>query len=194
VLGDLARLLRNSPFPDVKKKAEALLPPPPKLDPNKLPSIPALLTRKGNLNRGKAILDATLKNDAACLKCHTVNGVGDAIGPDLSAIGSKVSRENLLESILYPSKAISDQFQTWVVETKNGQVFTGVITGEAGNFLMLRDAAYKEHKISKADVESRTKSEKSLMPDDLIRHLPENDLIDLVEYLYTLKGTTIGSR
>lgn len=72
----------------------------------------------------------TLKNDAACLKCHTIEGTGGKVGPDLSAIGAKASRENLLEPILYPSRAINHQFQTWVVETKGGLVITGIIAEE----------------------------------------------------------------
>src|SRR5262249_12130018 len=137
---DLSRLLRNSPYADVKKRAEATLPAPPKLDPKNLPSIPALLTRKGNAIRGKDLLGATLKNVAAGLKCHIVGGVGGKVGPELSVIGSKASRENLLESILYPSRAIAHQYATFIVETKDGKTITGVIGEETPTHIVLRDA------------------------------------------------------
>src|SRR4029077_3905065 len=78
---DLARLLRNSNFKEVKSRAELVLPAPPKLDPKKLPSIQALLARKGNAERGEVIMAKTLKNDAACLKCHVINKVGGNVGP-----------------------------------------------------------------------------------------------------------------
>src|SRR5262249_6482689 len=127
---DLARLLRGSPFIDIRKKAFAAFPPPPPLDPKSLPSIQALLARKGNAERGKQLIAASIKSDAQCLKCHTIHGVGGQAGPDLSTIGSKASRENLLESILYPSRAIADQYQQYLVETKTGISVNGIIIEE----------------------------------------------------------------
>jgi putative membrane-bound dehydrogenase-like protein len=188
---DLARLLRNSPFGDLKKQAQAILPAPPKLDPKNLPSIPAVLARKGNPDRGRQIMQLTLKNDAACLKCHVIQGVGGKAGPELSVIGSKASRENLLESILYPHRAVAHQFETWVIETKQGLAINGIIAEETPQYLVLRDANVKEYKIDKKDIESRTKSPLSIMPDNLILHLPEDDLLDIVDYLYTLKSPAL---
>ena len=66
--------------------------------------------------RGKQLLAASLKGETQCLRCHTVRGVGGNIGPDLSMIGKKASRENLFESILLPSKAIADQYLQWKIE------------------------------------------------------------------------------
>jgi putative membrane-bound dehydrogenase-like protein len=187
---DLARLLRASPYPDIKKQAEAVFPPPPPLDPKKLPSIPALLTRKGNIDRGQQLIAASIKSDAQCLKCHKINGVGGEVGPDLSTIGSKASRENLLESILYPSRAIADQFQQYVVETKAGLVINGLIIEDKAEFLLLRDANAKDYKIARGDVESKKLVTTSLMP-ELIQFLPEQDLIDIVDYLRSLKSPAL---
>jgi putative heme-binding domain-containing protein len=188
LIPDLARLLRHSPFQDLRNKALVAFPPPPKLDPKSLPSIPALLARKGNPDRGKQVMLATLKNEAQCLKCHTINGVGGNVGPDLSVIGSKASRENLLESILYPSRAIADQYLMWIVETKNGLNVQGLIVEDTADHIILRDATAKDYKIAKRDIETRTKSQVSIMPDNLIQHLREEDLVDLVEYMYGLKS------
>src|SRR5581483_7406902 len=185
---DLARLLRNSPFPEVKKLAQKVLPAPPKLDPKKLPSIAALLTRKGNVDRGHNVWLATLKNEAACMKCHTIAGQGGQVGPDLTSIGSKASRENLLESILYPSRAIADQFVQWVVATDGGLVVNGLIIEETPQYILMRDANVKDYKIGSKNIEKKAKLPTSIMPDNLINFLPEDDLLDLVEYLYSLKG------
>lgn len=189
---DLSRLLRNSPFQDVKNLANKLLPAPPKLDPKKLPSIPALLARKGNAERGKQFMALTIKNDAACLKCHVINKTGGNVGPELSVIGSKVSRENLLESLLYPSRAIADQYIQWIIETKGGLVINGVIAEETPEHLLLRDVNAKEHKILKKDIEERKKSANSIMPDNLLLFMSEDDLLDMVEYLYSLKSPPLG--
>src|SRR5581483_9062384 len=122
------------------------------------------------------------------LKCHTVNGVGGAIGPDLSAIGTKASRENLYESILYPSKAIADQFVQWNVTTTAGVTLSGLMIGETADSLTLRDANGKDTKLSKKEIESREKNPNSLMPADIVQALSEDELVDLVEYLLTLKA------
>jgi putative membrane-bound dehydrogenase-like protein len=188
LLPDLARLLRYSPYPDLRNKALIAFPPPAKLDPKKLPSIPALLARKGNADRGKQLMLASLKNDVKCLTCHTINKVGGNVGPDLSVIGSKASRENLLESILYPSRAIADQYVSWIVRDKNGLSITGLIIEDVPGHILLRDATAKDHKISRKEIDSKIKSRVSIMPDDLIMNLPEHDLVDMVEYLYSLKS------
>src|SRR5262249_50292968 len=107
---DVGSLLRNSAYKDVRDKAVKAFPPPGKLDPKKLPSPSALANRKGNAKHGQELLAASVTSNLQCLKCHTVRGVGGQIGPDLSMIGKKASRENLFESILLPSKAIADQY------------------------------------------------------------------------------------
>jgi putative membrane-bound dehydrogenase-like protein len=186
---DLTRLLRNSPFQDLRKQANKVLPAPPKLDVKRLPSIPALLARRGDAERGKQVMALTLKNDAQCLKCHTIHGAGGNVGPDLSAIGSKASRENLLESILYPSRAINHQYESWTVETQGGLVLTGLLVEDKPGHIILRDANAKDHKLAAGDIASKMKSPVSIMPADAIVHIPEDDLVDMVEYLYSLKGS-----
>src|SRR5262249_23529240 len=141
---DAARLLRNSPYQDLRARVLAAFPPPGKIDPRKLPDIARLAQRRGDAARGKALLAASIKNDMQCLKCHTIRGVGGAVGPDLSVIGKKASRENLFESILYPSKAIADQYLTWVIETKKGATLSGLIVEETPDYLVLRDANGKD--------------------------------------------------
>src|SRR5262249_2497870 len=129
--------------------------------------------------------------DAQCLRCHTINGTGGQIGPDLSTIGAKASRENLLESILYPSRAIAHQYESWIVETKGGLAVTGLLVEETPDHFILRDSTGKDFNIGTKDVDSKAKSKISLMPDNLIVHNPEADLVDMVEYLYSLKNPPV---
>ena len=183
----LARLLRNSPYPDLRNRALNAFPPPSKLDPKKLPDIALLAKRRGDTVHGKQLIAASVNNDHQCLKCHTIQGVGGNVGPDLSVIGTKASRENLFESILYPSKAIADQYITWVVETKGGLVVTGLLVEETADHITLRDANAKETRINKSDIETRVKSQESLMPNNLLAYMTEDELVDMVEYLFSLK-------
>jgi putative heme-binding domain-containing protein len=183
----VARLLRNSPYPDLRNRALIAFPPPSKLDPNKLPDIATLAKRRGDAVHGKQLLAASINNDHQCLKCHTIAGVGGNVGPDLSVIGTKASRENLFESILYPSKAIADQYITWVLETKTGLVVAGLLVEETADHVTLRDANAKDTRINKSEIETRVKSQESLMPNNLLAYMTEDDLVDMVEYLYGRK-------
>jgi putative heme-binding domain-containing protein len=184
---ETARLLRNSPFQDLRNRAMVAFPPPGRLDPKKLPTVAELAARKGDAARGRQLLAASAKNDLQCLKCHTVRGAGGSIGPDLSMIGKKASRENLVESILLPSKAIADQFLTWNVETKKGLALSGLLVEETGDHVVLRDGNGKDTRVEKKDVESREKGPNSLMPNDLLVYMTADDVVDLTEYLLTLK-------
>jgi putative heme-binding domain-containing protein len=65
---------------------------------------------------------------------------GRAVGPDLAGAGSKASRENLLESILYPSRAISFGFDNWVIEKTDGVQIIGLIVEDRPRYVVLRDA------------------------------------------------------
>jgi putative heme-binding domain-containing protein len=166
--------------------------PPGRINPDKLPAISALVARKGNAERGKKLLAASVTGETQCLKCHMIRGVGGAVGPDLSAIGKKANRENLFESILYPSKVIADQYLNWIVDTKQGLTLAGLIVEETPQHILMRDSNGKDTKLEKKDIESRIKSPVSLMPDNLLVHMTEDDLIDVVEYLFSLKTPNLS--
>jgi putative heme-binding domain-containing protein len=187
---DVATLLRNSPYDDLRKQALAAFPPPGRLDPARLPSIAALAQRHGNPDRGKHVM--ANNKDLRCLACHTVRGAGGHVGPDLSMIGKKASRQNLFESILFPSKAVANEYLNWIIETKDGLSLTGLIVEETADHVTLRDANGKDTRLGKADIESRTKSPNSLMPNDLLAYMTEDDLVDIVSYLYTLKTPSLA--
>jgi putative heme-binding domain-containing protein len=188
---EVVRLLRNSPYQDLRNKALVAFPPPGRLDPKKLPSPAVLAMRTGDASRGRRLLEASINNDLQCLKCHTVRGVGGLVGPDLSMIGKKASKENLFESILYPSKAVADQYINWQIETTRGLQLVGLVVEETAEGITLRDANGKDTKIARKDVESKSKSAKSLMPEDLVAYMTEDDLVDLVACLYELKTPSL---
>jgi putative heme-binding domain-containing protein len=69
-------------------------------------------------------------HSAGCSKCHTVNGRGGNIGPDLSRVGGALNRKRLAESILEPSKEIAPQFTNWTFVMTSGKVHSGIILGD----------------------------------------------------------------
>lgn len=190
LVADAGRLLRNSPFQGERNKAMILFPPAGKLDPKKLPAVSVLATKKGNAENGKALLAKSLTGEAQCLKCHTVKGVGGSIGPDLSMIGKKGSKENLYDSLLTPSKAIADQYISWRIDSDDGQSITGLLVEETPAKITVRDANGKDYTFNTKDVRKQ-KDAKSIMPEDVIKAFSEEELIDVVEYLMTLQTASL---
>src|SRR5262249_36643765 len=180
---EVGRLVRNTPYKDLKTRALTAFPAPGAIDPKKLPDIGVLAQRRGNAEHGRQLLAASVTSELQCLKCHTIRGVGGAVGPDLSVIGKKASRENLFESILYPSKAIADQYVTWNVETTKGLTLSGLLVEETADHVTLRDANGKDTRVARNDIDSKTKSPTSLMPTNVVVHLTPADLVDVAEYL-----------
>jgi putative heme-binding domain-containing protein len=185
---EAGRLLRNSPFQGLRNQALLAFPAPGKLDPKKLPPVSELAKRQGDVGRGKQVWNASLAGAAQCAKCHMVRGVGGQVGPDLSMIGKKAGRENLYESILIPSKAIADQYIQSSVTTNAEVTISGLLVAETPASITLRDANGKDTTVNKKDIEGPIRKLKvSIMPEDIVAALNEDELIDLVAYLETLK-------
>ena len=187
---DAGRLLRNSPFQGERNKALLLFPAAAKLDPKKLPAITELARKVGSAANGKQLLAKSLTGEAQCLKCHTVRGTGGSIGPDLSMIGKKGSKENLYDSLLTPSKAIADQYVSWRIDSEDGQSIVGLLVQETETTLTVRDANGKDYTFPTKDV-TKKKDPKSIMPEDVIKAFTEDELIDVVEYLMTLQTPSL---
>ena len=122
-----------------------------------------------------------------CRNCHKINGQGKEIGPDLSGIGKKFNRAQILESILQPSKKIEPKWLTYVVETVKGRVHTGLLVKKDDKEVVLKDAKDKLTRIPADDVDVMAAQQKSLMPDLLVRDMTARQVADLTAFLATLK-------
>ncbi|MFM8274399.1 MAG: PVC-type heme-binding CxxCH protein, partial [Gemmata sp.] len=192
LFAEAGRLLRNSPYADLANRAKLAFPAAGKLNPKNLPAVTELAKRTGDAARGKAVWNTSLTGAAQCAKCHMVRGVGGQVGPDLSMIGKKVSRENLYESLLTPSKAIADQYIQHSVTTTADVTVSGLLVSDAPASITLRDANGKDTTVQKKDIDGPVRKLKtSIMPEDIIAALTEEELIDLVAYLETLKQAAL---
>ena len=127
------------------------------------------------------------RQDAACLRCHKVNGEGGEVGPELTGLGQKQNRETILESILFPNKNIAPGFENVVVELKNGKSFAGQVKRETATELdILSPEDGVLLKLLKGDIKSRDRG-LSAMPEELVKMLSKTELRDLVEFLSTVK-------
>ena len=145
----------------------------------------ALLARKGDAARGRELFFKAA--GLQCVNCHRVAGTGSTLGPDLSAIGKKYNRAQILESLLEPSKVIDPPYVAYLVETTDGTVHTGLLAAKTEREVVLKEATGKEVRIPARKVASLVAQKKSLMPDLLLRDLTAEQAADLLEFLAALK-------
>ena len=176
--------LNKLPWKDLRERGSKVFPLSPSKENKPLPSIPDLARVRGEVQAGKQVF----AEQGTCAKCHIVQGQGKQVGPDLSEIGSKLSRDALYESILYPSAGISHNYETYVIELADGNVVSGVLVSQSDEEFQIKDNEAVLRRFPIADVELIEKQPISLMPADLHKLMTEKELIDLIEYLTTLKA------
>jgi putative heme-binding domain-containing protein len=134
-----------------------------------------------NYVQGKNMYTAT-----TCALCHSMNGKGGTSGPDLTALGTRFSPEDILSSIIDPSKVISDQFASVILIMKDGTSVVGRIIDENDQLYMVSQNPFAPDvikEIPKSDVESYKLSEESSMPSGLINRLNKEEIKDLLAFL-----------
>ncbi len=144
-----------------------------------------ILSLAGDVSRGAQLFAAT--EGVQCKSCHQINKVGTAIGPDLSHVGKQLTRSQILQSILKPSEKINPKFVTYLAETSQGRVVTGLLVEKTKQRVVLRDARNQRIEIQAPDIELLVPQPKSLMPDLLFKDLSAKQLADLIAYLESLK-------
>ena len=77
---------------------------------------------------------------ANCVKCHRFGERGDTVGPDLTTVARRFQRKEILESILYPSQVISDQYATQTIVTTDGRTVTGMVSPVGDGSLIVLQA------------------------------------------------------
>ncbi|HEY5745839.1 MAG TPA: c-type cytochrome, partial [Chryseolinea sp.] len=134
-----------------------------------------------NFEQGKMLFAAT-----RCSACHTLRGEGGTIGPDLTQLGTRFSAKDMLESIIEPSKVVSDQYAATVFTMKDGSSVLGRLTNENKDTYFISQNPFAPEtirEIPKKDVLSTKYSYISVMYPGLINNLNEDELKDLVAYL-----------
>jgi putative heme-binding domain-containing protein len=138
---------------------------------------------KGNAEAGKTVFQNH------CAKCHTYQGTGNKIGPDLTGMAVH-SKEHLLIEILDPSRSVEGNYRQYLIATKSGQVLTGLLVAESKTAVELLDAEGKKHVLPRDEIEQIQGSPKSLMPEGFEQQLKPQELADLLEFL-TQRGKYI---
>ncbi len=137
--------------------------------------------------RGRVAEGRRVYENSACVACHKVGDLGRAMGPDLSLIGRIRNERDLLESILFPDATLARDYETYIVETTAGESLVGMIKSDAPEGLVLMDLAGQETTVPHAQILGKSLMATSLMPPGLDQAFSEQELLDLIAYLTSLK-------
>jgi putative heme-binding domain-containing protein len=133
--------------------------------------------RKGDPARGRLVFAR-----AQCARCHRHGTEGEGVGPDLSTVGRRYRRADILASLLTPSKVISDQYRTTVIETADGVIYTGLVSTQGDTVSVLRGDGTKVT-LKKEQIKQQFASLVSVMPERLLDPLTKPEIADLFAFL-----------
>jgi len=132
----------------------------------------------GNIGRGEQVFEK-----AQCIKCHRYGSRGEGIGPDLTTVSQRFQRKEILESVLFPSQVISDQYASKTVVTEDGQQITGIVAPQGADAVVVLDSTGKKNVIREDNIAEIAPSKKSAMPENLFDELTLEEIADLLAYL-----------
>ena len=179
----VAQALLASSDETIRNSAAELVSLPDTADGKSIPPLDELTSLPGSIDRGRVVFEGK----GTCAKCHAALGIGKDIGPNLSEIGSKLSREALFVSVLDPSAGISHSFETYSIELVDGKVTQGLLVSDTEEAVTLKSAEGVVRRIARDQIEEMKKLPLSLMPAGLQRQLTLEELVDVVEFLASLK-------
>jgi len=117
----------------------------------------------------------------ACAQCHQLYGVGGKVGPDITG-SNRANLDYLLENIFDPSAVIPKDYTMTQLTLKSGRAVTGIVKGETPVALTVV-TANETLTIPVAELDERTGSNTSMMPDDLTKPLSQAEIVALFAYL-----------
>ena len=131
---------------------------------------------------------------ANCATCHRSGGMGEAVGPDLTNIARRFTKREVLESILFPSHVISDQYINRRVLTLDGKVYVGLVAQGTNGQLTVRNSANEVATIDDDDVDQILPSSSSIMPNNLLDDLSLQEISDLMAFMGVLPPIEVAKR
>jgi quinoprotein glucose dehydrogenase len=150
-----------------------------------LPTDDSLAAYRFTLNGGNARQGEILfkeRQEWGCMRCHAVGNQGGSVGPMLHDPNKKLTREQILESIIDPNRQIAEGYDAVMIDLLDGESISGVLNEETETKVVVLSADGMRHEISKDQIESR-RSTLSLMPEGLGEIMTKRELRDLIEYL-----------
>jgi len=138
------------------------------------------LNMAGDVARGKETFTRV------CSRCHALDGVGVAVGPNLGTVRNHPASE-LLEDIILPSKSIEHGFETYVVELASGDIANGIMSAQTAATITLRQEQGRATVIARQDIKSMRVSKVSMMPEGLEKQISVSQMADLLTFLKAVR-------
>jgi putative heme-binding domain-containing protein len=172
-------------YPNLAQRMAKVFPAPQAAGGMALPPIVELMKMKGDASKGRELF---AKAESSCTLCHRVGNTGVDFAPGLSEIGTKLGKDAIFDSILNPNAGISMGFETTELKLKNGSSALGIVRSETDGNVVLVLPGGVTNSFAKQEIASRSKLPVSMMPTGLQALFTKEQLVDLVEYLSSLKA------
>lgn len=145
-------------------------------------------------SRGKVDAGAAIFAKANCINCHRYGDRGEGIGPDLTTVSRRFQKKEILESILFPSQVISDQYASKTVITTDGRSINGLVAPQPDGSIIVLQSNGQKAAIAKSEIDQLLPSKISAMPEGLLNPLSLEEIADLFAYLNQSPGSSLTSR
>ncbi len=143
-----------------------------------------ILSREGDPARGKLIF---FSDGARCKACHDIRDKQKSLGTTLVEMNKKFKqRAEMLQHVLNPSLKVDEPLAAYAVLTTGGQVVSGLIAERTAEMVVIKTAEKKLVRIATDNIDSITRSSKSLMPDRILSDLTAQEAADLLDYIRSL--------
>jgi putative heme-binding domain-containing protein len=147
------------------------------------------MEHSGDAGRGRVVFNAA---GSMCASCHSIDGSGGKVGPDLGAIGDKFGKRDLIRSVLEPAATVAVGYGTTTIRTKDGQSRVGVIKSSGAEVVELMGVDGVVVKVPAGEIASQSTADVSLMPAGLHAAMGLEGFTDLIAYLESLRAATGG--
>ncbi len=138
------------------------------------------LTLKGDTARGKVVFQKV------CAPCHRAEGVGHEIGPNLVTLQNR-GPDTILLNVLDPNREVNPQYVNYIVTTKDGRSFTGMVAAETATSVTLKRAENETDTVLRVDIAEMRSTGLSIMPEGVEQQIDRQGMADLIAYLSALK-------
>ena len=137
---------------------------------------------------------ATVFAKANCVKCHRFGERGEGVGPDLTNVSRRFQKKEILESILFPSQVIADQYASKTVVLKDGRTIWGLAAPQPDGSLVVLQSNAQRVTVAKDEIDEVRVSKKSAMPEGLLNSLTLEEIADLFAYLGQSPDAKVSNR
>ncbi len=143
-----------------------------------------VLSLKGDASRGRNVF---FRESVQCINCHRLDNRGRELGPDLSKVGAKYPKAQLLEHLTAPSQFIDLKYAAFEVETTDDESISGFIVNRSEKVITLKTLNAETITFKRGDIASIRQSAISTMPLGILQSLTAAEAADLLAFLETLK-------